>query len=263
MINIRKELQERKEYLEKLLSDHEENMISIPGTLRITHNGGLPYYYHRESKTERYGTYISKKNIKLAKSLAQKDYNQKMISTIKKELAAINSFFRLNPDIPPEDVYLSLSSERKNLVEPMIETEEMFVEKWSNASYQGKGFAGDTPLLLTDRGERVRSKSEVIIANLLAKEGIPYKYECPITLKTIGTVYPDFTVLNKHSRREMYWEHQGMMDDPEYVEKAINKTRIYIYNRIYPGERLIITSETKAQPLNTREIKAIINYYFC
>ncbi len=262
MINLKKELLKRREYLEKLLSDHRDNIINIPGTLRITHKKGVPYYYHRERKTDRSGKYINKKNLQLAKELAQKDYDQRMICTITDELTAIDTFIRLNPDIPPEDIYLSLSPERRNLVESMIETDDMFAEKWISAPYQGKLVAGDVPFLLTDRGERVRSKSEVIIANLLAKEGIPYKYECPLTLKRIGTIHPDFTVLDKHDRKEMYWEHQGMMDNPEYVEKAISRTRNYIYSGIYPGERLIITSETKNQPLNTREIKTIIEHYF-
>ena len=262
MINLRKELLERREYLEKLLSTHKDNIINIPGTLRITHKKGVPYYYHREGKTDRYGKYINKKNLQLAKNLAQKDYDQRMICTITDELAAIDTFIRLNPDIPPEDVYPSLSPDRKNLVESIIDTDDMFAEKWISDSYQGKPVAEDVPFLLTDRGERVRSKSEVIIANLLAKEGILYKYECPLTLRRIGTIYPDFTVLDKYNRKEMYWEHQGMMDNPEYVEKAIRKTRNYMYSGIYPGERLIITSETKNQPLNTWEVKTIIEHYF-
>ena len=262
MINLKKELLERREYLEKLLSAHKDNTINIPGTLRITHKKGVPYYYHRVRKADRCGKYINKKNLQLAKNLAQKDYEQRVICAITDELAAIDTFIRLNSDIPPEDVYLALSPERKKLVESMIETDDMFAEKWINLPYQGKPVADDVPFLLTDMGERVRSKSEVIIANLLAKEGIPYKYECPLTLKKIGTVYPDFTVLNKHNRKEMYWEHQGMMDNPKYVEKAISKTRNYIYSGIYPGEQLIITSETKNQPLNTWEIKNIIEHYF-
>ena len=109
--------------------------------------------------------------------------------------------------------------------------------------------------MLTDRGERVRSKSELIIANLLSKEGIPYKYECPLRLKGFGTVHPDFTALRRNARREIYWEHLGMMDDPEYTARAVRKISAYILNGFYPGEDLIITAETNASPINIRELR--------
>ena len=65
------------------------------------------------------------------------------------------------------------------------------------------------------------SKSEIILADLLNRNGIPYRYEYPVHLKGWGKVYPDFTLLDVRKRREIYWEHFGMMDDSEYAEKAI------------------------------------------
>lgn len=38
------------------------------------------------------------------------------------------------------------------------------------------------PIDITDKGERVKSKSELTIANALYRSKIPYKYECPIIL---------------------------------------------------------------------------------
>lgn len=72
-----------------------------------------------------------------------------------------------------------------------------------------------------EKGERVRSKSEVIIADMLNRKGISYRYEYPVYLKNVGQIYPDFTVLDAIRRREIYWEHLGMMDDPDYAEMAI------------------------------------------
>ncbi|MEE3440399.1 MAG: hypothetical protein VZR07_10670, partial [Ruminococcus sp.] len=47
----------------------------------------------------------------------------------------------------------------------------------------------------TQRGEIVRSKSEVIIADALYYANIPYHYEKPIKVGD-RVIYPDFTVLN-------------------------------------------------------------------
>lgn len=72
--------------------------------------------------------------------------------------------------------------------------------------YRGKGFDESTSEFYTAKGEKVRSKSEVIIADVLSREGIPYRYEYPLYLKGIGKVHPDFTVLNVKQRKEIYWE---------------------------------------------------------
>ena len=100
-----------------------------------------------------------------------------------------------------------------------------------------------------------------MIADLLAREQIPYRYECPLYLEGLGTIYPDFTVLNTRLRKELYWEHFGMMDDPEYAEKAIKKLDGYEQNGIFQGENLIVTYETKQTPLNQKMIIRMIENY--
>lgn len=54
-------------------------------------------------------------------------------------------------------------------------------------------------------------------------------------------MYPDFTFLSKRTRKEIYWEHEGRMDDSEYAKTAIKKIKTYEDNGIYLGENLILT----------------------
>ena len=115
---------------------------------------------------------------------------------------------------------------------PIMETDEQYIHNWEGVVYQGKGFDDTTPEIYTAKGEGVRSKSEVIIADILNQEGIPHRYEYPLQLKGWGRVYPDFTVLNVRERKEIYWEHLGMMDDPNYVENALQKLALYQQNGI-------------------------------
>ena len=77
----------------------------------------------------------------------------------------------------------------------------------------------------------------------------------------LGTVYPDFTVLNVKRRKELYWEHLGMMDDPEYVEKAMQKIAMYEENGIFPGESLILTYETRMNPISPKIVNLMISQY--
>ena len=80
-------------------------------------------------------------------------------------------------------------------------------------------------------------------------------------LDTYGEVYPDFTVMNPRTRQIKYWEHFGMMDDPEYAQKAVQKIVTYGQNGILQGKQLIITFETSFMPLNQKQILPLIQEF--
>ena len=124
-----------------------------------------------------------------------------------------------------------------------------------------KHLQGIMPVILTEKGERVRSKSEKILADFFYRNNISYKYEKPLNLSGYGIVYPDFTFLSRKLRKEIYWEHEGMMDKPEYAIKAVKKLNSYQMNGILPGERLILTFETEQDVLNTRIVSELADKY--
>ena len=160
------------------------------------------------------------------------------------------------------EIYSEYPEEIRNFVVPLECSDEDFVNKWLEEKYVGKQIPETTATFTTNKGEQVRSKSELNIANALAAKGIPYKYECPLTLKGGNTIYPDFTVLNVKKRRVIYWEHRGMMDDRGYSRDAVERVKDMNRNGIILGKNLIITEETGNCPLNTTEIDAVINNYF-
>ena len=141
-------------------------------------------------------------------------------------------------------------------------SDEDYAAQWLSESYEGKDIPDYVPVYETKRGERVRSKSELTIANMLADRGIPYKYERPLTLMGGVVVYPDFTLLDVKRRRDIYWEHRGMMDDRDYARQAVFKMKSLMKSGILLGDNLIITEETTANPLGTNEIDAVIDQYF-
>jgi len=103
--------------------------------------------------------------------------------------------------------------------------------------YLGWYEAGKIHQALT--GDMVRSKSEVIIANLLHERGIEFRYEKPLYATAEGTMYlPDFTLIWRGE--DIYWEHLGRLDLPEYIKKWEIKEKWYHKN--FPG-RLLVTRE--------------------
>ena len=99
------------------------------------------------------------------------------------------------------------------------------------------------------------------MADSFYKKGIEYKYECPLYLKGLGIVHPDFTFLSKKNNEEIYWEHNGKCDDSTYAKHMVKKINAYEDNGIYPGERLILTYETEQTILNTNKIEQLVQKY--
>lgn len=255
-------LKEREKDLLKIKKGKEKALEKAPeGCLRICKHGRSYQYYHRKIPADFSGVYIKAKDKKLAQRLAQKDYDEKVLRSADKEINAIRRFLATIPDISIEDIYESIHKERQLLVQPIVQTEEEYVISWESVEYQGKGFDANTPQLFTAKGERVRSKSEVIIADSLNREGIPYRYECPIYVEGWGSVHPDFTILNIKERKEIYWEHLGLMDDMDYVGRALEKITVYGQNGILPGKNLILTYETAKYPLNQKMVHMMIEEY--
>lgn len=105
----------------------------------------------------------------------------------------------------------------------------------------------------TQKGDYVRSKSEVIIANMLFASGIEYDYEKKLIISNGKKIYPDFTL---YKDDEIYYlEHVGMLHNQQYAERWLVKRNLY--DQHYPSQ-LLVTYET---PNLSNDIETIINRF--
>lgn len=178
-----------------------------------------------------------------------------------KELSTLNKLIGRYELGTVEDIYGKLQPARRALVTPILLPDEEFAKNWLAQSYEGLGFEEGAPEYYAESGLRVRSKSEIGIANKYDEFEIPMLFERPIKLKGWKTVYPDFTLLNVRLRKEFIHEHLGKMDDQEYLMENIAKINAYMKNGYFPGKNLILTFETKSQPFDLRIMDLIINQY--
>ncbi len=94
----------------------------------------------------------------------------------------------------------------------------------------------------TLKGHMVRSKSELVISNLLFNMDIDYQYERPMDgTSEPGKVRPDFSFIDP-AGNVVIWEHLGMMSRPDYRQGWEWKRRWYSDNG-YELERNLFTSE--------------------
>ena len=106
----------------------------------------------------------------------------------------------------------------------------------------------------TENKDWVRSKSEVIIANILFSQGIKYNYEQKLFYTEAQWIEPDFTITR--NGKTWYWEHLGMLGVEDYDDRWIEKKQIY--NELFK-DKLITTKESAVL---SAQAKDIIDKYF-
>ena len=221
-------------------------------------------YYHTSkdpitNKTKR--VYIGVDDLDLARKLAQQSYNENVEKLLLKRLSQLRD---LNSDYKVDEIqkiYEDLHPARKRLVKPILQSPSQALKKWRSIPYSGRGFSERDPKFYTNKNERVRSKTEKILADYFYYLGIEYKYECPVRLSNGKIYYPDFTFYDPYNNREIYWEHHGMLDDEDYAKQTIIKIQNYEMSGIFRGERLIISYESSTEPLNMKWVEEMVKKY--
>lgn len=255
------EIENRKKELENLLKQLEKKKLDSSGQkLRVSTGKNGIQYYLRDSSKDKNGKYIRKKNLPYIRQLAQVEYEMELLKTVKKELQTIVKFLKNYEDNNISNLNIKYGRKFQNLITASTLSEKEYKQKWSKIEYKKGGFHGENTIYDTNNGIKVRSKSEVIIANVLEEMGVAFRYEYQVKLKQFS-VYPDFYCLRVRDRKEIIWEHFGMMDDIEYETKALEKIKNYQESGYKLGENLIFTFETKEMPLTPQFARFIIRKY--
>lgn len=105
-------------------------------------------------------------------------------------------------------------------------------------------------------GTMLRSKSEVIIYNILLELNLIFMYEVPIQIGDI-TICPDFVIYDEINNRIIILEHLGMLNDDRYIEMTSWKLKAYHKAGYILGRNLIITCDDNGT-IKSSEIKKLI-----
>lgn len=265
----KKVFQTELEELCKLKSRVEDSLKYAPKGILHSEmaQGKYPQYYVVEENdinqkgSSRSRKYIRKNELEQAKKLAQKEYDRLVLENIKKRERAIREILKTEYYADIHTLYKKMSPAKQFLVTPYVWDNESYIKQWKEITKSEKNSFPFSNSFQTDNGELVRSKSEKIIADKLNQKRIPYKYEMGLKLGD-NVVYPDFTILKMSTREEVYLEHFGMMDNPDYCKKALEKIELYECNGIRLGERLFVSLESSLKSLSSRYIEILLDNFY-
>jgi len=236
MKNIIKELAALKEELRAI----DEEFKTLP-----------PGYLAKRGKFYYHGGIAKEIGITKNPTLIQELCRKKIIIRRKKEIdnyitSSIHSIKNLNTVTEP-----ALSSFQK-LIESLPLSYQGFpisyffhpsIKEWLSKPVTKNTYFPENLKYTTTNGITVRSKSELLIANLLEAHGIPYLYDSAFWIGS-KQIYPDFIIKNPFTGKLIIWEHFGALNQPEYAEKMIRKMTLYQKYGYLPFENFIYTFES-------------------
>lgn len=257
---------------------NEEYADCLSGTLHMENRKGknkFLYVYEENGKRKR--RVINEKQDLLA-ALCRKRYLEEELGLISRDINSLKRFISTYIQPTPETIISRLPDKYRNLPDKYFfnphqvqgttpqekrdqdQDQEQSAtyrlrQRWATEPYDQSTHKQEQKVQLTSRGLKVRTKSEVVIAEMLDAAGIFYRYEQMIYIEDFSFA-PDFTILT--DRGTIYWEHAGMIHDEEYCNHHKWKLSMYEKAGIVPWKNLIVTYDTENGGLDTRIIRSEI-----
>ena len=252
---------------ERILAQAQKAAKNCPeGSLKVQKKGNGRYYYKRSVGQDGKAIlqYLPKKNLKQIQALAHKKYFTKTLPALEKNVQILRKVQQTYQYDIINAVSMHLQDAIQEVEPPFIKEADLLLLDWEREEYEVNQRYPESLRFETSHGEMVRSKSELIIADALAQEEmLLYKYERPLQVNHQGkriTIHPDFTVFHKKTGKITYWEHAGIMDDPDYGADFVWKNNLYLENGLYQGRDVIFTYESAEHPLQLRTVRKNIDW---
>lgn len=248
-----------KAFFEKMLADlkmqlqiaNKELEASPKGNIvRVKRGYKYTFFQVYNEQNERVRKSITKDAV-MINALARKAYLNTETKILEKDIKALTAFIQ-NFEEPIYENIIAALPERFQQYDLVKHDQRV----WSSQPYRQSRYMPHRKNHTTSRGLKVRSKSELLIAEKLSEHGIPFRYEQILEIE--GAEYaPDFTILRPDGKL-IYWEHCGLTSDSRYMSHHWQKMQIYASAGITPWKNLIVTYDDENGFLNLAAVEAEI-----
>ena len=264
---LRKMLKARKEQLEEEYS-RLLPYVNVLMQENPVKGSDRTYYYRKEKAGSKYRrTYLGNSSNKDVLNIKKARYTAKALAAVENDIVlldrlcngyAFTGFIDINKSIPHVyrlhslDYYEDLPDAGK---EWMRKKE---AEKAEYGPWHPEGL-----IHTVSNGIKVRTKSEMAIAEILLRNGIPFVYELPHVLRNGKIVHTDFTILSTIDyKTEFLLEHEGSMADSGYRDKHAWRVENYYLSGYVPNVNIFFTYDGMNGSVDGESIQRIVDGWF-
>ena len=243
--------------------DFKEKLASLPeGSLRADIRGDKVYYSRRINGKS---YYIKIGSARLVEQLKERKFVETGLEIVERNIVHLQALLDNYQTFLTGDILARMPKSYRSEAEMRGVFNGRYINAgdWEKADYPKRDWNPEykKPGHVTLKGEAVRSKSELSIANILHAKGIRYRYEEEIEIGGI-LFCPDFIVYVESEDRYLLLEHCGLMLDESYQRRYARKVARYIMGGLMPGRDVFFTYDDKDGNLDTRLINEILELYF-
>jgi len=267
-----KELNEILKFYEELSVRYKTELAACPdGSLLYQKKGEHLQFLHSvevDGKRVRFGINSDQR---LIKALARKEFARVSSAIFENNAKAIRNAISKQIPFDPNQILKSMTKAYALLPEEyFFNSNEIIIasrlsddliekikthEEWWKKPYKEYWGYPEHKTKLTSRGQKVRSISELLIAEKLYEYSIPFHYEEELEIN--GRLFaPDFT-FEGYDYEKFYLDYFGMMNNVKYAKKNFLKLDDYYDAGLIPGENLIVVFDSNGV-MNAGVIEAII-----
>lgn len=258
MFDIKYILEQELRYQKNMEQVYLGELKNLPeGSLSLLNIKGKDYFY-KYAAGER--TYLGGRKSKEIEDLQARKIISTCLKRIKHNQVLMEKVLEKYQSIDLENVRLSLSRAYQRDSLDVLSANTKKNKNWGDQDYQRSTLHPEALVHRTLKGDFVRSKSEVIIANTLYMKGLEYRSE---ELTKVGShiFAPDFKILAPSTNKVKILEHFGMMNNPEYREKALKKMSTYIENGYRPYEDILFTFDDLNGNIDAMNLELLITSF--
>ena len=241
-------------------SDLLEELKYLPeGELLCTDEGGYRRYMQRLSATgnrkkeHRFGV---KKKPEVLNGLVRKEYVTETLKVIDQDIRTVEHACKMYKPVDENTVMMQFLAKYPELLSGIYHG-MADPEEWAKRFPRMDNYHPENLKHTAADGTKSRSKNELYIASQLDRYGLIYRWDCPTGIPGLYHC-PDFQVLRRRDWKIIYWEHCGMMDDPDYRKGNEQRLKDYEKAGIVPWDNLIVTYDTIEGGLRADIIDAMI-----
>ena len=258
MFNVKSILEQELRYQNNMKQIYLGEIRGLPeGQLSASNIRGKNYYYNRVNGER---VYLGLENNNEIKEMKSQRLLSELLKRIDKNEKLMRTFLLKYQDIQPNCVRQQLG--KAYLDAEINGTFSTYADgtDWGEQEYQRNMKYPEFLVHRTLKGDYVRSKSELVIANTISMKKLQYRYE-ELT-KVGGHIFaPDFKILIPNTGKIKLLEHFGMMHDAEYRERALWKMSTYIENGYRPYEDILFTFDDLNGNLDAKNLDILITNF--